>query len=221
MSDIITITPGILTVGTYAAFEPVCWRDGDTARGKDIDFLEAFADRLGLQLSVHFFTFANIWQRPARGELDIAAAGIAPLSSRTTPGVVWSEPYFLVQRSLLVRAADTARFQTMNDFAGRTIAVTRGSTADIDTMERKPASTRVVYYESQRVAIHDLLNGTIDAFAEGDVCAKHFAGLDSEHLAVVDVHQMEIPETFVFAVREVSNLLDPLNAFIGEQGASY
>ncbi len=216
-----TIVPGILSVASYAAFAPVCYKEGDRARGHDIDFLHAFAEQQGLELSVQFFLFNSIWQRPARDEVDIAAAGIAPLSSRTTPGVVWSEPYYLVQRSLLVRAADRELLKTMDDFAERTIAVTRGSTADIDTMQRKPESTRVVYTDSQQLAIDDLLNGRIDAFAEGDICAHYFANLDSANLAVIDVHQMEVPETFVFAIREASQLLDPLNTFIRQKGRSY
>lgn len=213
-TEIRTLIPGRLTVGTYAAFAPVCWQEDEQARGMDIRFLQAFAEELGLELAVRFFLFDAIWQRPGRDEVDIAAAGIAPLAQRATPGVVWSDPYYLVQRSLLVRAVDKERLQQMDDFAGRTIAVTRGSTADIDTMQRKPASTRVVYVDSQQVAIDDLLHGRIDAFAEGDVCAKYFASLDAEQLAVVDVHQMEIPETFAFAVREASHLLEPLNVFI-------
>lgn len=214
MSEVRTIIPGRLTVGTYAAFAPVCWQDGDIARGMDIDFLQGFADALGLELSVRFFLFDSIWQRPGRDELDIAAAGIAPLAQRATPGVVWSDPYYWVQRSLLVRASDKTLFRTIDDFAGRTIAVTRGSTADIDTMQRKPSSTHVVYLDSQQVALDQLIDGHIDAFAEGDVCAKYFANLDTEKFAVVDVHQMEIPETFAFPVREASNLLAPLNAHI-------
>jgi hypothetical protein len=65
------------------------------------------------------------------------------------------------------------------------------------------------------------LNGTIDAFAEGDICAHYLTSHDPEQLAVVDVHQMAIPETFVFAVRAASGLLEPLNAFIREQGDRY
>jgi ABC-type amino acid transport substrate-binding protein len=221
MDEIRTLRPGVLTVGTYAAFAPVCWREGDIARGRDIELLQAFADSIDLGLSVQFFVFDAIWQRPGRDELDIAAAGIAPLASRITPGVVWSEPYYLVQRSLLIRATDRPTLRTIADFADLTIAVTRGSTADIDTMQRKPASTRVVYVDSQLVAIDDLLNGRIDAFAEGDVCARYFADLDPANLAVADVHPMAIPETFSFAVRKASHLLEPLNEFIRQQRHRY
>lgn len=216
-----TLTPGVLVVGSYAAFAPLCWQDGDTPRGRDIDFLRTFATHAGLELIVRFFEFDRLWERPGRGEVDIAAASIAPLTSRNTPGVVWSEPYFTVQRSLLIRAADRQTLKTMADFAGRTIGVTLGSTADLDTGARKPASTRVVYYDNQTRAVHALLRGRIDAFGTGDVCSHYLVERYPGQLAVADVHALPTPENFAFAVRAASGLLEQLNAFIRMYRAQY
>jgi ABC-type amino acid transport substrate-binding protein len=220
-ADIHLVQPDVITIGTYAAFAPVCWRDQGNASGKDIDFLRAFAALWGLDLDVRFFEFDNIWERPGQGEIDIAAAGIAPLPHRQTPGVLWTKPYYTVQRSLVIRAAERDVLQVMEDFGDRTIAVTQGSTADHDTCERKPASARIVYYNDQIRAIEDVLNGKIDAFGEGDVCGHYMASLHPGELAVVDIHQMRVPETFSFAVREASNLLEPLNAFISQRASQY
>lgn len=215
MQTITTIRAGRLLVGSYAGFAPVCWRDGDLARGRDLDLLRAFADEHGLQMVVEFFPFDRLWELPGRDGCDIAAAGIAPLPERATAGVDWSEPYFTVQRSLLIRAADRLCLHTIADFEGRTIAVTRGSTADHDVCRRKPTTTRVVYYNDQACAVRDLLAGTIDAFAEGDLCSAYLMSHDPVRLAITDVHPMEPAETFTFAVRAASGLLDPLNRFIG------
>ncbi|MCX6047842.1 MAG: ABC transporter substrate-binding protein [Chloroflexi bacterium] len=215
-----TLVPGTLTIGSYAAFAPLCWQDGDRARGRDIEFLRAFAAQFGLQVVVRFFEFDRLWERPGRDEIDLAAASIAPLASRHSPGVVWTEPYVTVQRSLLIRATDHAK-KTIADFAGQVIAVTRGSTADLDTVQRKPATARVVYYANQEQAVHDLLTGQIDAFGTGDLCSRYLAEQNSGQLAVTDVHDMAQPEHFAFAVREASQLLDLLNAFIHEHRARY
>lgn len=214
MSVIRTITSGFLTVGTYGAFAPLCWRDGDQARGRDIEFLRAFARKSGLEFTARFFEFDRIWERPGRDEVDIAAAGIAPLASRTSPGVVWSHPYFTVRRSLLIRSADRHQLKTMADFGGRVIGVTRGSTADLDTEARRPSTTRVEYLDDQDRAVDALLRGEIDGFGSGDVCSDYLADSHLGLLAVTDVHQMEIPETFAFAVREAGGLLEPLDDFI-------
>jgi polar amino acid transport system substrate-binding protein len=210
-----------LAVAAYTAFAPVTWSDEGVPRGKDIEFLRAFARRQGLQMDVTFFEFDRIWERPLSGQADIAAAGLAPFEHRHAAGVAWSIPYHTVQRSLVVRSEDACSLQTLEDFAGRTIAVTRGSTADVDTQMRKPASARVVYFDQQESAVQDLLAGRIDAFGTGDICSHHVAAEHPGRLAVTDVHSMEVEEHFAFALPEDSDLLAPLNQFIRENAARY
>lgn len=216
-----TLQPGTLTVATYAAFAPVCASDEQGVSGRDIDFLRAFAQQQRLALDFQVFYFDRIWERPGRDEVDIAAAGIAPLPERQTPGVVWSDPYFTVERSLLIRASDAEKFKTMADFAGYTLAVTRGSTADLDTRQRKPASTKLVYYDMQERAVAELLAGTIDGFGTGDVCSHYLVAQHPGQLALADVHAMDEPENFAFAVRAKSRLLDALNTFIHANRGRY
>jgi polar amino acid transport system substrate-binding protein len=218
MANFDLITPNTLTIGTYTGFAPVSWREYDgTPRGRDIDFLRAFAAKWNLNIVFKFFPFDQIWKRPNDNEIDIAAAGLAPLESRNTPGVVWSEPYYTVQRSLLIRAEDQQHYKTMADFTDKKILVTRGSTAQYDTEQRKPPTASVVYYDGNQAAIvSQLLDKTIDAFAEGDICSHYLATTwYPGQLAVVDVHPMKEPEYFTFAVRKASgDLFNALNAFI-------
>jgi ABC-type amino acid transport substrate-binding protein len=203
------------------AFAPVCWREDGAAKGRDIEFLRKFAKERGLAIEFRFFEFNVIWARPAQDECDIAAAGIAPLSSRAVEGVEWSKPYFEVKRSLLIRKSDAETLRTMGDFANRTIAVTKGSTADIDTVARKSESTKVVYYDDQAKAIADLLAGRIDGFGEGDVSNAYLAEKHPDELALADVHPMNPAETFALAVRHRSGIFDELNAFIAANRAEY
>lgn len=216
-----TVHPGTLTVATYAAFAPVCASDEQGVYGRDIDFLRAFAQQQGLSIAFHLFLFDHIWERPGRDEVDLAAAGIAPLPERQTPGVLWSETYFTVERSLLIRAGDQEKFKTIADFAGYTIAATRGSTADIDTLQRKPATANLVYYDMQERAVTELLAGQIDGFGTGDVCSRYLVDQYPGQLALADVHPMDEPEHFAFAVRAASGLLGTLNAFIRENRVRY
>jgi ABC-type amino acid transport substrate-binding protein len=209
-----TLLPGTLTVVSYDAFAPVCWADHGRAAGYDIDLLRAFAAHAGLRIITTFAPFDRIWERPGRGECDLAAAGIAPLSNRAMPGIIWSAPYFTVQRSLLIRAIDTLRLRTIDDFSGRTIGLTRGSTAEIDVTTRKRPSTQIAFYDDQRQAVRDLAAGRIDAYATGDVCSRYLAELYPGAFALVDLHPMNPPERFAFAVRASSGLVEPLNAFI-------
>jgi polar amino acid transport system substrate-binding protein len=215
------VKSGTLIVGTYKAFAPVCWEENGVAKGRDIEFLRLFAKERGLAIEFRFFEFNDIWARPAHDECDVAAAGIAPLASRTVKGTEWSKPYFEVKRSLLIRKSDAETLRTMADFANRTIAVTKGSTADIDTVARKPKSTTVVYHDNQDKAIADLLSGKIDGFGEGDVSNAYLVAKRPDELALADVHPMDPVETFSLAVRKRSGIINELNAFIAANKDKY
>ena len=121
----------------------------------------------------------------------------------------------------MVRAEERDALRTMSDFAGKIIAVTRGSTADLDTLRRKPESARIVYFDRQETAVEDLLNGRIDAFGTGDICSHHVAEQNAGRLAATDVHTMEEPEYFSFAMDEKSELAAPLDEFIRKNGERY
>ena len=221
MGALKTLSPGVLTIGAYTSFAPVVWTEDGTAQGKDIHFLRAFARAEGLAVDVRFFAFDRIWERPLRKEVDIAAGGIAPSPARRPRGLAWSSPYHTVQRSLVIRKEDAAQLQTMADFAGRIIAVTRGSTADLDAQRRKPETAQIVYFDRQENAVEDLFHGRIDAFGTGDICGHHVAAQHADRLAVSDVHATETPEHFSFAMEETSALLAPLNSFIEKNGERY
>lgn len=225
MTQFHLIKPGTLTVGTYNGFAPVSWCDSDgSARGRDIEFLRAFASKWNLDIVFNFYPFDKIWERTSNNEIDIAAAGIAPLKSRQKSGILWSEPYYYVKRSLLIRASDKEQYKTIDDFDGKRIVVTTGSTAQLDTEQRKPSNATIVYYDGhQHEVVKQLLDGTIDAFAEGDICSTYLATrVYPGQLDVTDVHMMDEPEEFTFALREPSgDLLDMLNAFIRDHYKDY
>ncbi len=137
---------------------------------------------------------------------------------------VWSDPYMLVRRSLLIRKSDLEILRGPEDFKGKKIVVTPTSSAHIDgDLRYKPlGATIVTFVPSQDEIVLQLLSGKIDAFGEGDVSNEYLAGkyLD-EHgerlLALTDVHSMENPELIRFAVRSVDERLPTaLNEFLRE-----
>jgi ABC-type amino acid transport substrate-binding protein len=69
-------------------------------------------------------------------------AGIMERKDRHVgPGGSWSDPYFQVKRSLLVRTDDKPAFDNYKTLSGKKIVVTRGSTADVDAQTRYPHCT--------------------------------------------------------------------------------
>ena len=216
-----TLEPGVLTVCTYTGFAPVSSKnESGEIVGTDITFVRHFAEENGLGLKFKEADFAGIWERPGRDECDLAAAGIAPLDTRKSPGVVWSAPYFNVQRTLLIRKADAGVLHTIADFKGRTVAFTTGSTAEVDSRARAPEGTLFRGYTNQQDPITDLLGGKIDAFGEGSISNEYLARIHPE-LAVIDAHEMSPPETFSLPTREASHLLETLDPWIEAHKSEY
>jgi ABC-type amino acid transport substrate-binding protein len=214
-----TLKKGLLTVATYYGFAPVCAEKDGVAWGTDISFVKEFAADHGLRVDFVPVDFKGIWLRPGNDECDMAAAGITPVSERVAEsvGTVWSNEYFHVQRSLLVREADAWR--TIDDFAGKTIVVTTDSTADLDIQARPAKGATVLRYSNdQQKGVKDLIAGVIDAFGEGDVSNDYLAH-QNPGLVVIDRHDMATSksgarEIFSFPVREKSGIVEALNTWL-------
>lgn len=235
-----TLAPGKLTVCTYGGFAPVCYKKNpqDKPIGFDITFLEKFALCMDLQIVWIEHKFDGIWTMPNENKCDIAAAGIQRRDDRDVgPGGCWSEAYFQVQRSLLVRSADKAAFDDYETVAGKTIVVTRGSTAHIDAIARyHPRCTIKCVDElvpedqpdAQEYIVNTLIKShRVDAFGEGDVSNQYLCktyGKDIEGgLALADIHHIDGEnETFNFITRKASaGLLEQLNAYIATNKGTY
>ena len=218
-----TISEGILTICTYTEFAPFSYEDGGDIVGTDISVLREFAEEMDLKVEIKKRDFAGLWEAPGNGDCDVSAAGMMEYEDRYLgENAVWSDPYMLVTRSLLIRRSDLEILKCPGDFEGKKIVVTPTSSAHIDgDLRYKPLGATIIpLVPSQDEVVSQLLAGKIDAFGEGDVSNEYLAGkyLD-EHggklLALTDVHSMENPELLRFAVRSVDERLpSTLNEFI-------
>lgn len=232
-----TLVPGQLTVCTYGGFAPVCYKNpAGQLIGLDVSFLTRFAESLGLAIVTIDKPFDGIWTLPGENVCDIAGAGVMRRDDRHAgPGGSWSDAYFQVERSLVVRAAEKAEFDDYERLKGKKIVVTRGSTADIDARTRYPRCTIQFVDEiakdqpdAQEYIVKTLIaNHQADGFGEGDVSNQYLRdkyGKEVEGgLALADVHAIDaMTETFNFITRNASSgVLDRLNAFIAKNKGCY
>jgi ABC-type amino acid transport substrate-binding protein len=232
-----TLTPGLLTVCTYGGFAPVCYKNpAGQLIGLDVSFLTRFSESLGLAIATIEKPFDGIWKMPGQNVCDVAGAGVMKRDDRpVTPGGSWSDAYFQVERSLLVRAAEKAEFDDYKTLKGKKIVVTRGSTADIDAKVRYPNC--IIQYvdevakgqpDPQEYIVTKLIaNHQADAFGEGDVSNQYlrdkYSSFVSGGLALADVHPIAgRTETFNFITRDASTgVLAGLNAFIARNKGCY
>jgi len=224
MNKFQTIVTDVLTICTYSEFAPFSYKKDGSVVGTDIELLENFAYKMGLDVNIIEKQFDGLWNMPGLGQCDISAAGMMSEGRDLDDKGIWSESYITVKRSLLIRHTDKDILKEPWNFSGKKIVVTPESAAHIDAIERYETYGAIIIptVPSQNVIVNQLLSGEIDAFGEGDVSngflAERFTENDgSNPLILTDIHEMSFPEELSFAVRSSDKgLICNLNEFINE-----
>ena len=126
----------ILDFGFYTEYPPVSYRADDNPdsdgfgehAGYEADLLDALEamDGAGLQFNrVAVADWSGIWLLPASGEVDIAGGGMTILETRTrdadgNTAVAFTAGHIEFRNVLLVRAADTVRYQSFDNLTSDT-----------------------------------------------------------------------------------------------------
>ncbi len=212
-----TLSPGILKVAVANTFPPVVMlNEKGELTGTDVEFLKRFGAENNLQVEFVTVPFDGIWRRPANNEVDIAANGISPLDSRKTKGMQFSEPYYRVRRTLIIRKKDAHKFRALQDFSGKKIGFVTGSIPEMDLKKRADKSVSLQGTNSFDEGVEKLKNGELDAIGEGDVTSDYFISRNPDFM-VIDTHEYDPnkPEFLTFAVRDLGGALrSKLNNYI-------
>jgi polar amino acid transport system substrate-binding protein len=126
----LTITPGILRVGSTLPDPPFEFVDNGRDRGFDIDLMQAIAAELQLEWQLVAYTgsdFNDIFDGLADGRMDCIASGttITPGRERTA---LFSAPNLHSGQNLLVNVEATPNLQSVDDLRGKVLAVQAGNT---------------------------------------------------------------------------------------------
>lgn len=240
---ITTLEPGTLQVCLYAGFAPFASKDDQgNWVGWDVDFLDGFAAANGFPAAngLHFkpveqALFNDIWLRPGQNECDIAATGISDLAARHAAGNDWSNHYYRVSRSYLVRTADKDKLKGVCDLRGKTVIVTGGSTADHDLRNRvKHAGiadqVTILATDDEGKAAKVIHDGCLFAYGGGlgsvQDQARRLGGLEVvwTHCNTVENGTQITPvdEPFSFVVRAASSgVLAALDQYIAQPTVPY
>ena len=167
----------VLHVGFYAFFAPVSYSADapgtagfDEHLGYEADLLTALAAMDGAGLSFvrqGLAEWADIWLQAAGPEFDLVGGGITILDARTRNAdgdrvVTFTSGHIAFRQSLLVRAADAARFAHYSDLTSQArVGVLGGTTGEfrlleltglVDAQGTLAASTRIQTPEGELVA---------------------------------------------------------------------
>ena len=144
----------------------------ETVVGFDVEIADLLAR--GLHRTPQFLnvTFMSIDLSIARGDADIGLSGIEDTPARRTTLAV-TLPYYEFREVLSVRDGDAARFRTLADLAGRSVATLGGTIAyEILLGAERLHGIHAVSYEDDVHPYSDLVLGRVDAVLLDHVLAE-------------------------------------------------
>ncbi|MCL2342957.1 MAG: ABC transporter substrate-binding protein [Firmicutes bacterium] len=172
-----TVTPGVLTMATNAAFPPYEYYENNQVVGIDVDIANAIAQKLGLALDIQDMEFDSIITAVTSGKADIGMAGMTVTPERQQ-AVNFTDSYATGVQVVIVKG--DSPITSVDDLfaagANHIVGVQRNTTGDIYTTgDIADAGLGTIdRYSRGADAVMALINGKVDCVVIDNEPAKAF-----------------------------------------------
>jgi len=207
---ITTVTPGVLTMSTNAAFPPYEMTTDDGGfEGIDVEIAAAIAEKLGLELQVDDMDFDAALLAAEQGKSDIAMAGVTVTDERLLV-MDFSESYATgVQVVIVPEDSDV----TLDNLGEQLIGTQRGTTGYMYCTDDY-GEDHVVVYDNGITAVQALKNGQIDCVVIDSAPAAAFVEANPG-LKILDTEY--VTEDYAIGMAKGNTaLLEAVNAALAE-----
>jgi polar amino acid transport system substrate-binding protein len=165
---------GVIKVGIFTDKPPFGFTDSSGKPvGFDTDLAKRFAkDLLGDENKIDFVVVEAASRVPflQSGKVDLILANMTVTPERARV-VDFTNPNLRVATQVLVKAQSPV--QSLADLAGKTVIVTKGTTADI-YLSKNYRSTRLIKFDKNTEALQALKDGRADAYAQDNLILLSF-----------------------------------------------
>ena len=192
-AEVTTVEPGILTMGTNAAFPPYEYKDGDDIVGIDAEIAQALADKLGLQLEIVDMDFDSLIASIQSGKIDMSLAGMTVTEERKQ-NVDFTDSYATGVQVIIVK--DGSDIASVDDLEGKLIGVQEGTTGHLYCSDDY-GEENVIAYTNGATAVQALLQDKVDCVVIDQQPAEAFVEAN-EGLKILDTEY--VTEDYAAAV---------------------
>lgn len=209
-TDLKTVTEGVLTMSTNAAFPPYeSTDDSGNVVGIDADIAAAIAEKLGLKLQIDDMDFDGALAAPQSGKSDIVMAGVTANEDRLLT-LDFTESYATgVQVVIVPEGSDV----TLDNLGEQQIGTQRGTTGYIYCTDDY-GEDHVVAYDDAIAAVKALNNGQIDCVVIDSAPAQELVKANPG-LTILDTEY--VTEDYAIGVAKGNTaLLDAVNGALKE-----
>jgi polar amino acid transport system substrate-binding protein len=206
------ITQDKLTVCTHLPYKPFQFNEGNEVVGFDVDMMDLVAEELGVEQEIIDTPFEGIQSGESlnAGKCDIAAAGMTITDERARV-IDFSDPYFDATQALLTKSG--SGITSMEDLAGKSLAVQEGTTGAEYADENAPEDTEVRSFEDLALLTAAVKTGQVDAGINDNGVLYDYV---KENPDTEVVTEFDTGEQYGFAVKKDGNdaLLETTNEVI-------
>ncbi len=136
--------------------------------GYDIDTAKLIATALGVKVELVPVSSANRIPYLNTGKVDLVISSLGKNAEREQV-IDFTDAYAPFFNGVF--APDDVAVSTVDDLAGKVVAVTRGSVEDLELTKIAPATTDIKRYEDNNGTIQAFLSGQAELIATGNVVA--------------------------------------------------
>lgn len=174
--NILSYGQSVYVVGTSADYPPFEWVDGNgNYVGFDMDVMRSIAILEGIKINIKDIGFDALIPALQSGKIDIIAADMTITAERAKV-VSYSEPYWASNFGVLIRKGSDLNIVTALSQGHKVGAQTGTTQADfMDNLKKSGVNVQIKLYETNDLAIMDLLAGRIDTFLGDLPVADAFA----------------------------------------------
>lgn len=211
-----TVTDGVLTMSTNAAFPPYeMTNDSGDFEGIDVEIAGAIADKLGLELQIDDMDFDAALLAVQQGKSDMVMAGVTVTDERKAV-MNFTDSYANGIQSVIV--PEDSDIASIDDMKGKLIGTQAGTTGYIycsDTPENGGfGEDNVIAYDNGITAVQALMNGQVDCVVIDNAPAQEFVKANPG-LKILDTEYAN--EDYAIGVnKDNTALLDAINGALAE-----
>ena len=198
-----------LKMVTESTFPPYEYYEGDEIVGIDIEIAQAIADELGMELEVEDIAFDSILTAVQSGKADIGMAGISVTEDRKE-FVDFSDSYTNAVQVVIL--PEGSAIKSVDDLAGKKIAVQTGTTGDIYASDIEGAS--IESFTKSTDGILALTSGKVDAMIIDNEPAKKFVD-ENEGIFILE-EEFENEDYAIAVAKDNTELLEKINAALAK-----
>ncbi len=208
-SGIELVKDGTLTICTHLPYEPFEFTEDGEVVGFDIDVLKIAADAEGLDTEVIDVAWETITSGEAlnTGQCDVGA-GAMTINDERAAVMDFTDPYFEATQAMMTKTG--SGITSLEDLAGKTVAVQDGTTGADYVRENAPEDTEIISFEDSSLMQQAVRTGKADAGVNDNGLLNYFVSQNPE---VEVVTEFQTGESYGFSVKKESNdeLLTAIN----------